>query len=215
MQRRRFCLGVTVLNGTIFAVGGEDGSQISCEAEMLDPRQGEWISLPSMTNERFHFGLAAASGLLYAAGGRNGSQILNSVEVYDPRACHWATAQPMFKKRCHAGATVFRDQVVVVGGYDENKMDLLSAESAQNYPDKNITGHNYWQRWILSFILKYVIHLCYMQTLFKFVLLNACTALIAKRTLKLSAIISLHLSGRTAIFTSIFFNVSEKPDFLV
>ncbi|WKX93972.1 hypothetical protein Q1695_011326 [Nippostrongylus brasiliensis] len=74
------------------------------------------------------FGLAAANGLLYAASGGSGSQALNSVEVYDPRACRWTTAQPLLKKRYDAGVTVFRDQLVVVGGYDENKMDLSSAE---------------------------------------------------------------------------------------
>ncbi|VDL80108.1 unnamed protein product [Nippostrongylus brasiliensis] len=71
-------------------------------------------------------------------------------------------------------------------------------------------SHNYCQNWILSFILEYAIHQYYSQTLPKFELLNACTAVIAKRNLKLSAIVSLHLSGRTAIFTSILLNVSEK-----
>ncbi|WKX93986.1 hypothetical protein Q1695_011334 [Nippostrongylus brasiliensis] len=128
MQRRRFWLGVTALDGIIFAVGGSADSQASCEAEMLDPRQGKWISLPSMMNDRYDFGLAAANGLLYAAGGNSGSQILNSVEVYDPRACRWTIAQPMLKKRRQAGVTVFRDQIVVVGGLDEKYTDLSSAE---------------------------------------------------------------------------------------
>ncbi|WKX94104.1 hypothetical protein Q1695_011394 [Nippostrongylus brasiliensis] len=128
MQRCRWGLGVTALNGSIFAVGGSDESQTSHETEMLDPRQGKWISLPSMTNARTHFGLAAVNGLLYAAGGISGSHILNSVEVYDPRVCRWTMAQPMLKKRCHARATVFRDRIVVVGGIDERKMGLSSAE---------------------------------------------------------------------------------------
>ncbi|WKX93978.1 hypothetical protein Q1695_011328 [Nippostrongylus brasiliensis] len=128
MQRCRWGPGVTALNGTIYAVGGWDGAQISREAEMQDPRQGKWISLPSMMNGLLFFGLAAANGLLYAASGGSGSQALNSVEVYDPRACRWTTAQPLLKKRYDAGVTVFRDQLVVVGGYDENKMDLSSAE---------------------------------------------------------------------------------------
>ncbi|WKX94003.1 hypothetical protein Q1695_011344 [Nippostrongylus brasiliensis] len=115
-------------SGIIFAVGGSADSQASCEAEMLDPRQGEWISLPSMMNGRYDFGLAAANGLIYAAGGNSGNQILNSVEVYDPRACRWTIAQPMLKKRRQAGVTVFRDHVVVVGGSDEEYTALSSAE---------------------------------------------------------------------------------------
>ncbi|VDL83354.1 unnamed protein product [Nippostrongylus brasiliensis] len=143
MQHCRSALGVTALNGIIFAVGGW-GDSLHEEAEMLDPRQGKWISLPSMMKARFGCGLAAIDGLLYAAGGY-GMQCLNSVlfsfqrftrflicdvqvEVYDPRACRWTTAQPLLKKRYDAGVTVFRDQVVVVGGCDENKMDLSSAE---------------------------------------------------------------------------------------
>ncbi|VDL80224.1 unnamed protein product [Nippostrongylus brasiliensis] len=128
MQRHRWCLGVTALNGIIYAVGGLDSTQRNCVAEMLDPRQGEWISLQSMMNRRYCFGLAAVNGLLYAAGGYDGSHILNSVEVYDPRACRWTTAQPMPKERWQAEAAVFRDQIVVVGGCDENEIDLPSAE---------------------------------------------------------------------------------------
>ncbi|VDL76264.1 unnamed protein product [Nippostrongylus brasiliensis] len=129
MQRCRWGLGVTTLNGAIFTVGGYNYKQISGDTEMLDPRQGEWISLPSMVNGRMHFGLAAVNGLIYAAGGygvRNGN--LNSVEVYDPRACRWTTAQPMLKKRSCAGATVFRGQIVVVGGDDTNGLVHSSAE---------------------------------------------------------------------------------------
>ncbi|VDL80239.1 unnamed protein product [Nippostrongylus brasiliensis] len=128
MQRHRWCLGVTTLNGMIYAVGGLDSTQINRVAEMLDPRQGEWISLPSMMNRRYYFGLAAVDGLLYAAGGYDGSDLLNSVEVYDPRACRWTTAQPMPKERWQADAAVFRDQIVVVGGLDKSGKALPSAE---------------------------------------------------------------------------------------
>ncbi|WKX93979.1 hypothetical protein Q1695_011329 [Nippostrongylus brasiliensis] len=128
MQRHRSCLGVTALNGTIFAVGGLDDREAIREAEMLDPRQEEWISLPSMLNRRHDFVLAAVNGLLYAAGCDYESQNPISVEVFDPRACRWTAAQPMLKKRYGAGATVFRDQIVVVGGSDKSLMALSSAE---------------------------------------------------------------------------------------
>ncbi|WKX93976.1 hypothetical protein Q1695_011328 [Nippostrongylus brasiliensis] len=128
MQRCRQALGVTALDGIIFAVGGRDGGYTFREAEMLDPRQGKWISLPSMLNGRHNFVLAAVNGLLYAAGGDSDRQNINSVEVYDPRACRWTAAQPMLKKRYAAAATIFRDQIVVVGGADEKYSDLSSAE---------------------------------------------------------------------------------------
>ncbi|VDL76267.1 unnamed protein product [Nippostrongylus brasiliensis] len=105
-----------------------DGGQASRETELLDPRQGKWISVPSMINNRSFCGLAAVNGLLYAVGGNSGNETLNSVEVYDPRACRWTAAQPMLKKRCDAGVTVFCDQIVVVGGSDENGLVLPSAE---------------------------------------------------------------------------------------
>uniref|UniRef100_A0A0N4YSP5 Kelch-like protein 7 (inferred by orthology to a human protein) n=1 Tax=Nippostrongylus brasiliensis TaxID=27835 RepID=A0A0N4YSP5_NIPBR len=79
MQRRRCALGVAALNGTIFAVGGLDISYVCRDAEMLDPRLGEWISLPSIKNSREDFALTAANGLLYAVAGKSGNQFLNSV----------------------------------------------------------------------------------------------------------------------------------------
>ncbi|VDL81510.1 unnamed protein product [Nippostrongylus brasiliensis] len=127
MKHCRQALGVTALDGIIFAVGGRNGGYTFREAEMLDPRRGKWISLPSMRNARCDFGLTAVNGLLYAVGGY-GMQCLNSVEVYDPRARRWTVAQPMLKKRRQAGVTVFRDQLVVVGGLDESRTFLSSAE---------------------------------------------------------------------------------------
>ncbi|VDL75792.1 unnamed protein product [Nippostrongylus brasiliensis] len=129
MRHSRCGLGVTALNGALFAVGGKSANNLAMgEVEMLDPKQGKWISLPSTMSSRAYLGLAAVNGLLYAAGGQYESQILNSVEVYDPRACRWTTAQPMLKKRNFTSATVFRDQIVVVGGVDDSKMCLTSAE---------------------------------------------------------------------------------------
>ncbi|WKX93993.1 hypothetical protein Q1695_011338 [Nippostrongylus brasiliensis] len=137
MQHCRQALGVTTLDGIIFAVGGKGGGHIFREAEMLDPRQGKWISLPSMRNARYGCGLTAVNGLLYAAGGDSDRQNFNSVEVYDPRACRWTAAQPMLKKRYFTLATVFRDQVVVVGGLDE-KYTILTDNGWTSLPEMSV-----------------------------------------------------------------------------
>ncbi|WKX94108.1 hypothetical protein Q1695_011396 [Nippostrongylus brasiliensis] len=128
MKRVRCCLGVAALDRIIFAVGGEDNSQAGCTAEMLDPRVGNWMYLRSMSKCRTELALAASNGYLYAVGGRNERHTFKSVEVYDLRARRWTTAQPMPNRHRHGCATVFRDQIVIIGGFQKGKGVLRSAK---------------------------------------------------------------------------------------
>ncbi|WKX94010.1 hypothetical protein Q1695_011347 [Nippostrongylus brasiliensis] len=130
MQCCRYGLGVTALNGTIFAVGGWNGGQTLREAEMLDPRQGKWISLPSMMNGRYHFGLAAVNGLLYAAGGDSGGQILDSILTDNG----WTFLPEMSIPRKGLGVVNVDGSLFAFGGYSSEGY-LSSIEYWEFGPD--------------------------------------------------------------------------------
>ncbi|WKX94098.1 hypothetical protein Q1695_011391 [Nippostrongylus brasiliensis] len=111
-----YAVGVTALDGIIFAVGGEYESQTLREAEMLDPRQGEWISLPSMLNGRTDFGLAAVNGLLYAVGGNSGGETLNSMLTDNS----WTFLPEMSLPREGLGVVDVDGSLFAFGGTDDD-----------------------------------------------------------------------------------------------
>lgn len=66
MDARRSTLGVAVLNGCIYAVGGFDGSTGLNTAEMFDPQTGKWRQIGTMSTRRSSVGVGVLYGQLYA-----------------------------------------------------------------------------------------------------------------------------------------------------
>lgn len=69
MEARRSTLGVAVLNGCIYAVGGFDGSSGLSTAEVFDPRTQDWHMIATMSTRRSSVGVGVVKDLLYAVGG--------------------------------------------------------------------------------------------------------------------------------------------------
>src|SRR3954466_11779626 len=78
-------LGVAVLNGKLYAVGGHDGKESLSSVERLDLASGQWERVRDMNRARWYGGVCVVDGSLYAAGGDNG----RSVERYDDKANTW------------------------------------------------------------------------------------------------------------------------------
>lgn len=68
-----FLLGVAVLNGLVYAVGGFNGSLRVRTVDVYDPVRDVWSSAPSMEARRSTLGVAVLNGLIYAVGGFDGS----------------------------------------------------------------------------------------------------------------------------------------------
>ncbi|VDL75730.1 unnamed protein product [Nippostrongylus brasiliensis] len=75
---------------------------------MLDPRQGQWIALPSMTTRRSSVGLAAVNGLMLCDDG-------------------WTFLPEMSVCRRNAGIVVVNDFLFALGG-DDGACNLSSME---------------------------------------------------------------------------------------
>ena len=106
MSTRRLGVGVAVLNGQLYAVGGSDGQNPLSSVEHFDPRVGTWFQVAPMSARRKHLGVAVYRGLVYAAGGRDDSTELSSVECYDPRANAWCPVIAMTSRR--SGVSLWR-----------------------------------------------------------------------------------------------------------
>lgn len=57
MSTRRSSVGVTVLNGCVYAVGGYDGQSRNClaSAERYEPRMNRWLPIADMATRRSVF----------------------------------------------------------------------------------------------------------------------------------------------------------------
>ncbi|PIO52991.1 kelch repeat protein, partial [Teladorsagia circumcincta] len=66
----------------------------------LDPREGKWEFVSSMSTPRKYLGTAKTRDYLYAVGGQDGSNCpLNSAERYDPRINKWTAVASMENMR--------------------------------------------------------------------------------------------------------------------
>ncbi|XP_002734469.1 kelch-like protein 18 [Saccoglossus kowalevskii] len=118
MSTLRSRVGVTVLSGQLYAIGGYDGQSRLSTVEVYDPVVKEWWEVASMNSKRSALGAAAVDGRVYACGGYDGISSLNSVEVYDPENDKWHMVANMNKSRSAAGVAIFDGQVCAVGGHD-------------------------------------------------------------------------------------------------
>ncbi|XP_029343065.1 kelch-like protein 2 isoform X2 [Acyrthosiphon pisum] len=107
-------LGVGVLDGCIYAVGGSDGTSVLNNAEVFCIQ--EWQMISSMTSKRSRFGVGVLNNLLYAVGGFDGISRLKSVECYDPRLNKWAPVAEMSVCRSGVSVEVLDGVMYAIGG---------------------------------------------------------------------------------------------------
>ena len=115
---RRQQLGVSVLDGKVYAVGGSDGSLRLSSVECFDPATNFWSFVAPMSTCRSGVGVGVMGGAMYAAGGYDGRSCLNTVERYDLDKNLWSPIAQMTTRRSFPGVSVFDNKLYVFGGND-------------------------------------------------------------------------------------------------
>jgi N-acetylneuraminic acid mutarotase len=132
MPTARGALAATFVKGTLFAIGGQqssdiDSSEILNTNEAYDPTTDTWTAKKSMPTSRHHAASTAVDGKIYVIGGRavvNSSIInLNINEMYSPEKNEWISLVPMPSKRSGIAATSYNDSIFVFGGEDAGGVD--------------------------------------------------------------------------------------------
>jgi hypothetical protein len=123
--------------GTMFAVGGLDGSSNLSSVERYDEGKDEWRVVASMGSKRRGAGVCVLGGRLYAVGGYDGSSIFSSVERYDEGKDEWRVVASMGSKRDGAGVCVLGGRLYAVGGHDGSS----SLSSVERYDE----GKDEWE----------------------------------------------------------------------
>jgi len=117
MQVARSGLGVAVVNGKIYAIGGSTENGLVGINEEYDPETNTWTYKKPMPTPRANFRLEVVQNKIYCLGGDtdNATKTLAN-EVYDPATDTWEIRAPMPTLRDSFSTVVFRNRIYVVGG---------------------------------------------------------------------------------------------------
>ena len=126
MPTRHGYLASGVVNGILYAVGGQDDpagtAVILNSVEAYDPLTDTWSSKTPMPTARRGAAIGVVGGILYTVGGElspaGSHNMSNVVEAYDPASDTWSTRAPMPTARDALSVVVIDDTLYAIGGYD-------------------------------------------------------------------------------------------------
>lgn len=125
MHKARSNLGVAVVNGKIYAIGGstQNGSSpytggVVSTNEEYDPVSDTWILRASMPTPRQSFAITVYQNKIYCIGGFAANGEATGVnEAYDPATDTWETKAAMLTTRIALDANTVNGKIYLVGGY--------------------------------------------------------------------------------------------------
>ena len=128
LSNSRRGVGVSILEGLLYAIGGSDGLQALQLVERYNPEMNTWMRVADLNEVRSSVAAAVIDDVLYAVGGYDGiMNCLCTVERYDLVKDAWTYVKPMNTPRSMVSVGVVDKQMYVVGGYDGGS-DLSSCE---------------------------------------------------------------------------------------
>ncbi|XP_029473719.1 actin-binding protein IPP-like [Rhinatrema bivittatum] len=128
LHQARSGLGVAVLHGMMYVIGGEKDSMIFDCTECYDHITRQWATVASMNHPRCGLGVCTCLGSIYALGGWIGAEIGNTVECYDPEENSWQLVGSMPLPRYYFGCCEMQGLIYVVGGISTEGIELRTAE---------------------------------------------------------------------------------------
>ncbi|XP_021347664.1 kelch-like protein diablo [Mizuhopecten yessoensis] len=142
LRQPRMYLSVSVLEGILYAVGGNDSYGRSLDSvEYYDPDLNQWGYIAPMTTPKIGVATAGYQGHLYVVGGFQdvGGQraVLSSVECYNPRTNSWTFKNPLPVPCCHANLVDARGSLYLLGGstIPVGSASICSLRSVYRYCD--------------------------------------------------------------------------------
>ncbi|MDG1356365.1 MAG: kelch repeat-containing protein, partial [Opitutales bacterium] len=103
----------SVLNGKLYAIGGEGLSSV----EVFDPNTGNWTAGVSLPVAVSHGSTITGNGKIYLVGGKDSSsQDINQVLSFDPTANQWNTKANMPTARHGMKLVWFKNRIWAIGG---------------------------------------------------------------------------------------------------
>jgi hypothetical protein len=157
MLQARTGLGVAVVNGKIYAIGGcnisgfmpsIDGSVVLGYAnledlgaflgtnEEYDPDANDWTIRASMPTPRILFAAAVYQNKIYCIGGKTSTGLTRANEVYDPVTDTWETKAAMPKARGWLTAGVVNGKIYLIGGEPDGTLNQVYDPATDSWDNK-------------------------------------------------------------------------------
>jgi N-acetylneuraminic acid mutarotase len=138
MHVARGGLGVAVVNGKIYAIGGYGGGSTN---EEYDPVNNTWSTKAPMPTPRSSFAIATYQNIIYCIGGQLTNLTTTGVnEAYNPATDTWQTEAAMPTGRCEMNAETVNGKIYVMGGR------TADAYSTVNITEMYDPASNSWTR---------------------------------------------------------------------
>ncbi|KAL4239391.1 hypothetical protein ACF0H5_000208 [Mactra antiquata] len=141
MNMARSELGMAMLNGHIYAIGGWDGSSRLDSVERYDPVLNTWTFIPPMKIALTSPAVVALKGYLYVTGGavlEDGDGI-DLVQCYNPRLDMWVDRPNMQIARSGSASCVLNGLLYVIGGWHASTENTNKVECYD--PERNEWTH--------------------------------------------------------------------------
>jgi len=125
MPTARQSLSTSVVDGTIYAIGGVAGGgdpfnliQVFSTVEAYDPSTDTWTKKTDMPTPRFIFSTSVVDGIIYAIGGAEDTTYagLSTVEAYDPSTDTWTKKTDIPTPRWAVSTAVVNGIIYAIGG---------------------------------------------------------------------------------------------------
>jgi hypothetical protein len=128
MQQAREGLGVAVVDGRIYAIGGyarglPSGYRHLGTNEEYDPATDMWTYRAPMPTPRSRFGIAVVDNKIYCIGGWTDDNETAVNEVYDPQTDTWENRTSIPTPRADMTANTVDGKIYVIGGYPSTNVN--------------------------------------------------------------------------------------------
>ena len=125
-------LGVAVVSGKIYGIGGLSGGSPLNSNEKFDPVANQWTEEAPMPTARSGCAIAVYNNKIYVIGGTVGEGFVGNNEVYDPVTNSWETKASMPTPRGDLSASVVNDRIYLISGKKYSSSSPYFAETAVN-----------------------------------------------------------------------------------
>ena len=132
MPTARGGLGVAVVYGRIYAIGGMSGNLPVDNNEMYDPVTNEWTIEAPMPTARSGCAIAVYNNEIYVIGGTVGNGYVGNNEVYDPVTNTWTTKASMPTPRSDLSANLIDGKIYLIGGKEYSSASPYYLQSDVN-----------------------------------------------------------------------------------
>ncbi|CRG94427.1 kelch protein, putative [Plasmodium gallinaceum] len=134
----RHSASAIIFQNFLFIIGGKDGigdyGKVHKSVEMLNlnEKNMKWVMCNPLKQARLGLATIVFKNKIYAIGGSTGVKNLSSVEIYDLNTNSWIEGPNLNFARSNLVAFTWKNHLVVYGGINKQKGDLINSAEILN-----------------------------------------------------------------------------------